>query len=202
MLEGGHDIWRRVDVISLLETWEDRDRNREIFGFTHLSSVWNPKRSARGRGFGGISTWVPDGLKADITVHSVDTRKQFITLGVKDGGDKIFLIFAYVAPWGSPIYRNLGSDWDPFLELSTVVCQHNFPEAGVMPVATGEGCDFSRSEVEADSCGCRMSSSHNLVGAERERERATCWETSPNSSGRVQLGIGINIPIGAAGRWS
>ncbi|KAL3677227.1 hypothetical protein R1sor_027175 [Riccia sorocarpa] len=85
MIEGGRDIWRRADIIVLLVTWEDRDRNWEIHGFTQLSSVWNPKRSERGRGFGGISTWVRNGLKLEVTIAIVDVRKQFIALCLTKG---------------------------------------------------------------------------------------------------------------------
>ncbi|KAL3683248.1 hypothetical protein R1sor_001270 [Riccia sorocarpa] len=115
-------LWKEVDLILLVETWEYTPESRVAFeGFSRVTSVWNKKKQ-KGRGFGGLTVWSKDGLGIEITVEVLDPRKQFV--GLRLHGTRVeesFLMISYFAPWKATVYAHLDEDGDPFLALTKEV---------------------------------------------------------------------------------
>ncbi|KAL3696402.1 hypothetical protein R1sor_010478 [Riccia sorocarpa] len=121
---GGSDLWQQQDLIVLAETWETSDISSVDFpGFTLVTSVWNKKRTNRGRGFGGLTAWVRMGIGLDVNVHHIDKRNQFFVLRIqlKKRSPPMFFVFCYFAPFGAPVYKELHEDISPMADLSLVV---------------------------------------------------------------------------------
>ncbi|KAL3677283.1 hypothetical protein R1sor_027231 [Riccia sorocarpa] len=105
---GGEELWGKVDVIGLAETWEvGEEPSIDLKGFTCIRSMTNKKRYHTGRGFGGIAVWVREGLNIDIEIEEEDVRKQFIVLKMGKEGRFGFITFVYFAPAGAPVYTLL-----------------------------------------------------------------------------------------------
>ncbi|KAL3696381.1 hypothetical protein R1sor_010457 [Riccia sorocarpa] len=122
-LETGLPIVQQ-DLIVLAETWETSDISSVDFpGFTLVTSVWNKKRTNRGRGFGGLTAWVRMGIGLDVNVHHIDKRNQFFVLRIqlKKRSPPMFFVFCYFAPFGAPVYKELHEDISPMADLSLVV---------------------------------------------------------------------------------
>ncbi|KAL3677275.1 hypothetical protein R1sor_027223 [Riccia sorocarpa] len=117
----GHSLWDNADVIILTETWEYRGaEGLEIPGFSRVITVWNEKKGGKGRGYGGIALWTRDGLGLRIKIEAEDKNNQYVCVRFIDGIRPSFLIAAYFAPQGAPIYSQTGND-DVFLGLYEVL---------------------------------------------------------------------------------
>ncbi|KAL3700001.1 hypothetical protein R1sor_018023 [Riccia sorocarpa] len=83
------------------------------------------KKRIRGRGFGGLGVWSRSDLGLEISVKKVDEHKQYLCLqiGSVGGQDKLFIIVAYFAPWGAPVYAGVCEGGDPFLNLARTVTE-------------------------------------------------------------------------------
>ncbi|KAL3677231.1 hypothetical protein R1sor_027179 [Riccia sorocarpa] len=124
---GGYELWQDADIVALAETWEYKEREREMPGFTQLTLMWNPKRFERGRGFEGIAVWVKTDLAVKCEVEFADPHKQFLTVKLLSQSPA-FVIFAYFAPLGSHVYHGR-EESDPFVSLSQEIirCQELGP---------------------------------------------------------------------------
>ncbi|KAL3677238.1 hypothetical protein R1sor_027186 [Riccia sorocarpa] len=122
VIKGGGELWAKSDIVVLLETWEYRENaGTELPGFVRLETVWNSKRGAKGRGFGGIVVWTRETLTLQISVEHVDKNKQFVCLRLPSLPSPSFLIVAYFAPFGARIYSNQEDADNPFVALSKVM---------------------------------------------------------------------------------
>ncbi|KAL3677257.1 hypothetical protein R1sor_027205 [Riccia sorocarpa] len=119
MVDGNSDLWAKAYILLFVETWETSATVLEFPGFVHLTSLWNPKQFLRGRGYGGIAVWVRSTITTMVTVEYADARKQFLCLRLSSHWEPAFLVVAYFAPRGSPVYANLDSD--PFLDITRVI---------------------------------------------------------------------------------
>ncbi|KAL3687804.1 hypothetical protein R1sor_014113 [Riccia sorocarpa] len=127
VVEGGFGLWESADIVTLVETWVWKESVFNLPGFVNLISVWNPKRMAKGRGFGGIAVWIRESLSSTVTVEVVDVLKQFIILRLDRSKQTSFLVVAYYAPAGAPIYA-AGDGGSPFMALSRLIIE--FQEKG------------------------------------------------------------------------
>ncbi|KAL3677271.1 hypothetical protein R1sor_027219 [Riccia sorocarpa] len=100
------------------ETWECSEENLvDLPGFVRKASVWNSKRYVKGRGYGGLVVWAREGLMMEVEVAHLDPRKQFVSIRLNERGSISFLVFAYFAPSGSHVYRNLEGE-ETFLGIT------------------------------------------------------------------------------------
>ncbi|KAL3683233.1 hypothetical protein R1sor_001255 [Riccia sorocarpa] len=117
VVEANLELWSKTDIVALVETWEHRATSGLcIPGFQQVGAVWNQKRFAKGRGFGGITVYVRDNLGLDSEIEFADTHKRFLCLKLSKNNSQAFIFIVYFSPKGSPVY---GSDTDnPMLELA------------------------------------------------------------------------------------
>ncbi|KAL3687819.1 hypothetical protein R1sor_014128 [Riccia sorocarpa] len=100
------------------QTWECSEENLvDLPGFVRKASVWNSKRYVKGRGYGGLVVWAREGLMMEVEVAHLDPRKQFVSIRLNERGSISFLVFAYFAPSGSHVYRNLEGE-ETFLGIT------------------------------------------------------------------------------------
>ncbi|KAL3682952.1 hypothetical protein R1sor_000974 [Riccia sorocarpa] len=107
---------------AVITTKHDADMLIDIPGFVLTTEVCNPRKHAKGRGFGGIAVWIRTLVAPMVSIERVDVNWQFLC--VKLGTDKQlagFLIAAYFAPQGAPVYETLGTLADPFDSLTQVI---------------------------------------------------------------------------------
>ncbi|KAL3677242.1 hypothetical protein R1sor_027190 [Riccia sorocarpa] len=124
VIEGNKTLWAQTDLLMLAETWEDSAESKvDIPGFWRLTSVWNQKKFARGRGFGGIGIWLRRNMTGTVKLEHADTRKEFIVLRIeaKPRTRPKFIVAVYFAPYGAPIYSDGTFDPDPFLGITSVI---------------------------------------------------------------------------------
>ncbi|KAL3683035.1 hypothetical protein R1sor_001057 [Riccia sorocarpa] len=129
IIQGCSELWEGADFIALVETWETAETDALPEGFVKLTSLWNDKAGRKGRGYGGISVWVRDGLELDFQLEYSDPLKQFLCVRIGRGRTADFIVIAYFAPQGAPVYTRAGTKKEPFLELIKVV--HKLTEGPV-----------------------------------------------------------------------
>ncbi|KAL3687769.1 hypothetical protein R1sor_014078 [Riccia sorocarpa] len=115
--EGGRDLWKCADLMAFVETWEWQESEMVISGFSKVCSVWNQRRFARGRGFGGLGVWMRESTRMQVELYMVDSLKQFLVLKITANGSSAFFIITYFAPAGAAVYESC-SETNPFLLLS------------------------------------------------------------------------------------
>ncbi|KAL3686390.1 hypothetical protein R1sor_008964 [Riccia sorocarpa] len=102
------DLWRDADLVAFVETWEwGEEVSLTVPGFFQVVALRNKKKK-RGRGHGGIAIWTREGLGLDVSVETIDVRKQFVGLRIRKGESdpgSIFLFITYFPPSGSLVYR-------------------------------------------------------------------------------------------------
>ncbi|KAL3677225.1 hypothetical protein R1sor_027173 [Riccia sorocarpa] len=85
-------------------------------------------RVQRGRGFGGIGVWVRDGIGVEVKVEKKDVRNQYVCvrLNQKDlGSNPLFIVAAYYAPWGAPVYQKMTEGGNPMQDMAPTIVSCN-----------------------------------------------------------------------------
>eukprot|EP00249_Psilotum_nudum_P023583 c28929_g2_i1 orf=1058-3163(+) len=103
-----------LDLIFLVETWEqDHNRIEDVPGFLK-HSIWNQSRG--NRGFGGVAVYYRASICSRISIIKENSRKFYMWIHIADEGSNIYLAVCYYPPQKSTTYIEREEE-DPYKEL-------------------------------------------------------------------------------------
>ena len=113
---GGEPLFENAEILLFMETWEhEGNALPSIKDFTCTGSIFNEKKTSKGRGFGGIAIYVRNHLQHIISIEYTDPSKQFMVAKLYTGGTSSFLIATYFAPLSMNVYkRGIANAQNPF----------------------------------------------------------------------------------------
>jgi hypothetical protein len=116
---GGEPLFENVDILLFMETWEyEGNALPRIKGFSCIGSIFNEKKTTRGRGFGGIAIYTKSHLQHTTSIEHADPNKQFMVVRLHTRGTPSFLIATYFAPLSMNVYKmGIASAHNPFHRL-------------------------------------------------------------------------------------
>jgi exonuclease III len=98
-----------IDIICLVETWENEESKvPNIEGFI-LWSAWNKKSHCRG--IGGIACYIRKSISPHIQIYKIDPLNQYIWIEILDtNAKKMYITIFYFAPINSTFYKKNNLD--------------------------------------------------------------------------------------------
>ncbi len=127
---GGKSVFEQADILLFMETWEAQGNALpSIEGFECIGSIFNIKKGAKGRGYGGIAAYVRIHLQNMASIEHKDPSNKFLVLRLQTRGTPSFIFATYFAPLNMPIYqRGIVDASNPFASLSASI--HAFKSQG------------------------------------------------------------------------
>ena len=120
---GAEPLFENADILLFMETWQHEENDLpRIKGFTCIGSIFNEKKTKRGRGFGGIAVYTKNHLQHMTSIEHEDPSKQFMVVRLHTKGTPSFLIATYFAPLSMNVYKmGIASAQHPFHSLIQVI---------------------------------------------------------------------------------